>query len=128
MAISSFCVLLADKVFMKGVQVVPKVAETRVYIITILLVEYLWEVVEFYLEAGHSGVPAITHWFQGVEYWGNRVVSDPLITLSGGILGLRRPWLVLPARLFSLTFLGVHVFVFPHCMWLQEWVERVVRL
>jgi hypothetical protein len=126
MAISSLCVLLADTVFMKGVREVPPIAERRVYIITILLVEYMWEVVEFYLEAGYTGVPAITHWFQGVEFWGNRVLADPLITLSGGIVGLHRTWLVLPARLFSLTFLLVHVFVLPHCMYLQELIEKAL--
>jgi hypothetical protein len=126
MAISSLCVLLADKVFMKGVREVPEIAEKSVYIITILLVEYMWETAEFYMEAGFTGVGAITHWFQGVEFWGNRVLADPLITLSGGIVGLHRAWLVLPARIFSLTVLGVHVLVFPHCMWLQEWFEKAV--
>jgi hypothetical protein len=127
MAISTFCVLLADKVFLKGVQEIPPVAEKRVYIITILLVEYMWEVSEFYMEAGYTHVQAITDWFHGVEFWGNRVLSDPLITLSGGFLALHRARLVWPARIFSLTFLGVHVFVFPHCMYLQDLIEKAFR-
>jgi hypothetical protein len=127
MAISSFCVLLADKVFLKGVKEIPVVAETRVYIITILLVEYMWEVMEFYMEAGYTHVTAITYWFQGVEHWGNRLLADPLITWSGGIVGLHRPRLVLPARVFSLTFLLVHLFVFPHCMYLQDLIEKMIR-
>lgn len=127
MALSSICVLLADTVFMKGVKDIPNVAETRVYIITILLVEYMWEVVEFYMEAGYTNVAAITYWFQGVEFWGNRVLADPLITLCGGIIALHRTKLVLPARIFSLTFLAVHVFVFPHCMHLQDLLERMVQ-
>ena len=77
MAISTFCVLLADTVFLQGVREIPKVAETRVYMITILLVEYMWEVGEFYMEAGYTHVAAITYWFQGVEFWGNRLVADP---------------------------------------------------
>ena len=127
MAISSLCVLLADKVFLKGVREIPPVAEKRVYIISILLVEYMWEVAEFYMEAGYTHVQAITYWFQGVEFWGNRALSDPLITLSGGILALHRAKLVWPARIFSLAFLGVHLFVFPHCMHLQEMIERMLR-
>src|SRR3954467_6458043 len=115
MAISSFCVLLADKVFLKGVREIPPAVETRVYVITILLVEYMWEAVEFYMEAGYTHVAAITYWFQGVEFWGNRLVADPLITWCGGIVGLRRPGLVLPARIFSLAFLLTHIFIFPHC-------------
>jgi hypothetical protein len=126
-AISSFCVLFADKVFLKGVEDIPKVAETRVYVITILLVEYMWEGAEFYMEAGYTRVAAITYWFQGVEFWGNRLVADPLITWSGGIVGLHHSKLVLPARIFSLTFLFAHVFVFPHCMYLQNLIEKMIR-
>jgi hypothetical protein len=120
MAISTICVLLADKLFLRGLCEIPRAVETRVYVVTILLVEYAWEVAEFYLEAGYSGVPAITHWFHGVEFWGNRVLSDPLVTLSGGLIALRHSAVVLPARVFSLGFLIIHLFVFPHCMHLHE--------
>ncbi len=65
----------------------------------------------------------ITYWFQGGEFWGNRVITDPLITLAGGVVGLYRNRWVLPARLFSLSFSLTHIFVFPHCMYLQELLE-----
>src|SRR5690349_3208542 len=94
MAISTLCAVLADRLFLRGLQDIPTVAKTRGYMITILLVEYMWEVVEFYMEAGYTHVAAITYWFQGVEFWGNRLVADPLITWAGGIIGLHHPKLV----------------------------------
>ena len=87
----------------------------------------MWEGIEFYMEAGYTHVHAITYWLQGIEFWGNRLITDPLITVAGGMIGLHRRSLILPARILSLAFLFTHVFVFPHCMYLQDLIDRVGR-
>jgi len=84
----------------------------------VLFVAYAWETVEHYLEAGLMG-PAVTYWFQGVEFWPNRLIADPLMLVIGYAIDKRWPSLVLPARFVSLAWLCVHIFVFPHSMYLQ---------
>ena len=56
---------------------------------------YLWEALEHYLEAGLAGA-AVTYWFQGVEYWPNRLLSDPLMLVIGYWIAGRYPRLVIP--------------------------------
>ncbi|MBI1273738.1 MAG: hypothetical protein GC131_06620 [Alphaproteobacteria bacterium] len=85
-----------------------------------LLLAYMWEPVEFYFEAGFSGSEAITHWFQGVEFWGNRLITDPAITVLGLRAALLRPFFVWPARICSLAWLAAHIFLMPHSMYLQH--------
>lgn len=99
---------------------IPEREKTIVYLIIAALIAFMWESVEFYLEAGYSQVDAITHWFQGVEFWGNRIITDPLITMAGAWCGLKLPKYTWAARAFSIIWLGVHIFVFPHSMYLQE--------
>jgi hypothetical protein len=89
-------------------------------IIFVLMLAYIWEGVEYYLEDGATGSARITFWFQGVEFWGNRLVTDPLMVVGGHLLATVYPVLIWPARVFSLIWFVVHVFVFPHCMYLQE--------
>lgn len=84
----------------------------------------LWECIEFYLEAGYTHNDGITYWFQGVEYWANRIIGDPVITLAGGYLGLRYPHLIIPTRFVSLAWVALHVFFFPHSMYLQQFIEK----
>lgn len=92
------------------------------YFMIIALIAYLWEVLEFYMEAGYTNNDKITYWFQGVEYWLNRVVTDPAMVVLGSwcALKLRSSIARWSGRSFSATWVGVHVFVFPHCMYLQE--------
>jgi hypothetical protein len=123
-AIASLCALLADKVLLKGLPELPPSAKKRFYILTILMIEYMWEGIEFYMETGYTHVHAITYWLQGVEFWGNRLITDPLITVAGGIVGMHRRSLILPARILSLAFILTHVFLFPHCMYLQDLIDR----
>ncbi len=92
------------------------------YAVYILCLAYMWEAVEFYMEAGYTNIAAITYWFQGVEFWGNRLITDPLLTLVGGVLGLKYPLYVWPARIFSGLWLLVHIFIFPHSMYLHQFV------
>lgn len=84
-----------------------------------LFLAYLWEAIEHYLENGTAGA-AVEYWFQGIEFWGNRLIVDPLLLVLGMLLVCRYPKLEWPARAASTTWLGVHVFVFPHCMYLYE--------
>ena len=48
----------------------------------LLFIAYLWEASEHYLETGMAG-RSVTFWFQGVEFWGNRLIADPLSVLAG---------------------------------------------
>jgi hypothetical protein len=88
-------------------------------IIFILFVAYAWETLEHYLENGLMG-ESIMYWFQGVEFWANRLISDPLLTVIGYYLSKKYGYLVTPARIISLLWLLIHVFLFPHSMYLHE--------
>lgn len=105
----------------RGHDVTPPVA-FRIDFLLVLCCSFCWELCEHYLEAG-AGPPGATYWFQGVEFWGNRLVTDTLIVLLGFAVYSRWKKVQLPARLFSLTWLFVHIFVFPHSMRLHELAE-----
>lgn len=90
----------------------------RIDLIAVLFVAYLWETVEHYLETGLAG-EKVEYWFQGVEAWTNRIISDPLLLVVGYFIASRYPSLVIPARILSVIWLGVHIFVFPHSMYLH---------
>lgn len=93
--------------------------ERHVTFSILLAIAYAWESIEHYLEAGYTGIDTITYWFQGVEFWGNRLITDPLLMVLGGMLACSRPAVLLPARLFSVVWLFVHLFLFPHSMYLH---------
>jgi hypothetical protein len=91
-------------------------------LMAVLLVSCFWEIIEFYLEAGYVH-PWATYWFQGIEHPLNRFVSDPAMMLLGGWFASRcvTPLLVpIAARVFSLAWLYLHLFLLPHSMKLQE--------
>ena len=85
----------------------------------VLFLAYLWETIEHYLEEGIAG-GAVEYWFQGVEFWPNRIIFDPLMLVIGYWIAKKRPRLVIPARVCSAIWLIVHIFVFPNSMYLQE--------
>ena len=87
-------------------------------LISILFLAYFWETIEHYLETGLLG-NMVSDWFQGVEFWANRLVADPLMMTFGYYLAQRFPRLVNLARVCSIIWLVVHVFVFPHSMYLH---------
>lgn len=99
------------------------------YFTIILLLAYIWEVLEFYMEAGYTNNLAITYWFQGVEYWLNRAVTDPLMVALGAwcALKMNSKMAAWSARSFSGMWLALHVFVFPHCMYLQNIIGEAVE-
>jgi len=85
----------------------------------VLFLAYLWETFEHYLETGLIG-SAVEYWFQGVEFWPNRLIADPLILLFGYLVAKKWSFLVWPAMFLSLVWLFVHIFILPHSMYLQE--------
>lgn len=87
--------------------------------VLVLLAAYVWESVEFYGEIGWWGAAA-QRWFYGIEFWPNRIIIDPLLVLAGFGIAQKYPGLVWPARIFSVAWLVVHVFIFPHSMYLNE--------
>lgn len=87
-------------------------------LIFVLLLAYAWEAWEHYFEIGLAG-ETVAYWFQGVEFWGNRLITDPLMLVFGYWIAKRWHRLVIPARIFSLVWVVVHVFFFPHSMYLH---------
>ncbi|MCF7862014.1 hypothetical protein K9M79_07275 [Candidatus Woesearchaeota archaeon] len=96
-----------------------KSTKIRIDFLGIMFLAYMWETLEHYLEEGIAG-KAVEYWFQGVEFWPNRFIADPLMLIIGYWLACRYPKLVIPARIFSGIWLFVHIFVFPHSMYLHE--------
>jgi hypothetical protein len=88
-------------------------------VIGVLFLAYLWETIEHYLEVGIAG-EAVKYWFQGVEFWPNRIIFDPLMLVIGYLIAKKQPQLVNPARFLSVTWLVIHIFVFPHSMYLHD--------
>ncbi|MFA4887828.1 MAG: hypothetical protein WC595_06475 [Candidatus Nanoarchaeia archaeon] len=91
----------------------------RFDIIAVLFIAYLWETLEHYLELGIAGAK-VEYWFQGVEFFSNRFLTDPLLMVAGYLLAKKFPKYVLPARIVSIIWLLVHIFIFPDSMYLQR--------
>ena len=91
----------------------------RIDIIAILFLAYLWESIEIYLELGLLG-SQVEFWLNGIEHWSNRLISDPLMMLIGYFIGLNFPITIHPARTLSVIWLFVHIFIFPHSMYIHE--------
>lgn len=86
----------------------------------VLTLSFLWEVFEHYLEAGDIGNKKVEYWFQGVEHWSNRMIGDSLAVLLGAYLYFKWPKILWPLKTVSIVWLLVHIFVFPHSMYLQQ--------
>lgn len=95
------------------------------YFVLVAFLAYLWETVEHYLESGLLN-NHVTYWFQGVEFWGNRILTDPWLVVLGSFIYLKYNYLGKYARYFSATWLYFHVFVFPHCMYLQDELIKIM--
>ncbi len=85
----------------------------------VLCLAYAWETIEHYLETGIAGA-RIETWFQGVEFWGNRLITDPPLLIVGYAIARRWPVAVWPARLASALWLFVHIVLLPDSMALQR--------
>jgi hypothetical protein len=89
----------------------------------VLVLALFWECMEHYLEAGivPGAIGArITFWFQGVEFWLNRLVGDTLTVTLGWYVYIRKNEFALPAKIFSALWMIVHLFVFPDSMYLHR--------
>ena len=107
-------------VFLKKLGLAKESIQTKYFdLLGVLFLAYAWETIEHYLETGLAG-KAVEFWFQGVEFWGNRIIFDPLMLVLGYFIARKYPKLVLPARLLSLAWLVTHVLFFPHSMYLHE--------
>jgi len=91
----------------------------RFDLILVLFVAYLWETIEVYLEKGLAGEWLET-WLQGSEFWANRLIFDPLMMVLGYYIATKYPKFIIPARFLSIIWLLVHIFIFPHSMYLHE--------
>ncbi len=78
----------------------------RSFLSVILLLALVWEAAELAMEAGWFGA-AISTWKDGFEHWSNRLVGDPLMVSTGGLVGRRyaHAWkiVLLPATLWLLV-------------------------
>lgn len=86
----------------------------------VVLLAYLWEFLELNLENGNLGSSRVTYWFHGVEFLPNRLVMDPLLVTFGAIAGNKSKKLLKPAAIFTILWVLVSIFAFPHTMYLQE--------
>jgi hypothetical protein len=113
----SFGVLLCTRMSSAVVNL-PKRDLYRYHFYRLLFFTYLWEVVEHYLEVGLLG-DKVAYWFHGVEYWSNRIITDPILVVLGYVIVYRFPKIGWPARILSIVFLFFHVVIFPHSMYLH---------
>lgn len=68
--------------------ITPKYKRTKNWQIMLPLTIFLafaWEAVELYIESG--GVEALKSFWNQREHWSNRLVSDPLLVIGGGVVG-----------------------------------------
>ncbi len=120
LSIGSFVATQNAKVFQNQLSSSNQLITTKYFdLIGVLLLAFAWETLEHYLETGLAG-ELVKHWFQGVEFWANRLISDPIMLVAGYYIVKQRPKLVWPARILSVIWLFVHVFVFEHSMYLHE--------
>jgi hypothetical protein len=88
-------------------------------IIGVLFVAYLRETIEHYLESWLTW-ESVKYWFQWVEFRWNRIIADPLMMVIWYLIAKKYPRLIMPARVLSIVRLLVHIFVFPHSMYLHH--------
>jgi hypothetical protein len=105
-----------DKIFNKKFDI--KTNYKYFDIIFVLFIAYLWETIEHYLETGLAG-EAVEYWFQGVEFWANRIIFDPLALIIGYLIVRKYNNIVHYARILSVIWLIVHIFIFDHSMQLH---------
>lgn len=91
----------------------------KISFVVTLLVAFMWETLEHYLEIGLAG-ETVQNWLQGVEHWSNRLIFDNLMVMSGWWIYQQKNRIVWFARVFSVVWLFVHIVIFPHSMYLHE--------
>lgn len=125
MSVGSLCVFLINhSLGSRDKRFVDDTLPTSIFVVYVMLLAFMWEPVEFYLEAGYTHIDRITNWFQGVEFWGNRLITDPGLTVAGALLQRKYKINVWYARAFTLLWMIVNICVFPNSMWLQTWLQQ----
>jgi hypothetical protein len=120
-ALAGFVVLICSKILKKN-EIDPR-SWKIINFVFVLAVALLWECVEHYIEAGilpGAVGERVTFWFQGIEHWSNRLIGDTLTVMLGWFVYNKKESLALPAKLFSLVWMLVHIFIFPDSMYLQR--------
>ena len=120
-----WCGYAAEKIIRKifGSQELDHKTRMVVSFLIVLAAIMLWECAEHYVEAGVlPGMigARVTHWFQGVEHWSNRLIGDTITIFLGWIVYHKKNYLGVPAKIFSYVWLGVHIFIFPDSMYLHR--------
>lgn len=116
-SIACFTAWLTQKII--GQENVSETLQRRLSLILTLLIAYMWETLEHYLETGLAG-QAVAYWLQGVEHWSNRLICDNLMVLLGWWIYNQKKPIIWFARTFSLIWLFVHILIFPHGMYIHE--------
>jgi hypothetical protein len=120
-ALAGLAVLITGKIFKK--EEINPASLKIINFILVLTIALLWECVEHYLEAGI--LPGeigerVTFWFQGIEHWSNRLIGDTLAVLLGWFVYTKKESLALPAKILTVIWMVIHIFVFPDSMYLQR--------
>jgi hypothetical protein len=118
-SVGGFALDFIRRTLPENISNVPDKYLRQLEITVVLLMAFAWEAVEHYLETGVAGT-TVEFWFQGVEFWPNRLLSDPLMLVLGYMIALRWEAAVTPARIASAVWILIHVFAFPHSMYLHE--------
>ncbi|MFC1608757.1 hypothetical protein ACFL2R_01075 [Patescibacteria group bacterium] len=63
-------------------------------LLVIFVISFVWEVFELFAELGSVILFSKEYWKYGYEHWMNRVISDQVITVGGGLIGYnyKRIW------------------------------------
>lgn len=80
------------------------------YTYYILAFSILWESLELFFEVTSFKI-GILHWNQGVEYWANRLITDPLLVLTGGFLYKNNNKILPISAALVVLFLLVNLFI-----------------
>ena len=108
------------KIFEKKIWFDSTKINTRYFdLVWVLFLAFAWETIEHYLEVWIAW-ETVKIWFQWVEYWPNRIIFDPLMLVFWYFLARKYTKIIAPARFLSVVWLIVHVFIFPHSMYLHE--------
>lgn len=119
MGVSVGCLSMWITKKMVGNENISEELRLKISFIITLLVAYMWETLEHYLEVGLGG-QTVAYWLQGVEHWSNRLICDNLMVICGWWIYQQKNRMVWFARVFSVIWLFVHIVIFPHSMYLHE--------
>jgi len=91
-----------------------------VWLVAMIYFIFSWEIYELFAETNGFG-PLITTWKDGFEHWSNRLISDPLLVLIGGVTqrNFNSKKLLRVAIIYTSLWAFINVLA-PTCMYIQE--------